>query len=229
MTRLTAISLVLLAGLAHAGTVRGTVTLPVEGRAPETRDGHWRIENGVLPLGPRVPDPRTEVLVVLEGPSTIKKPDDKSPTVTVELHGLRLDPKVVVVPVGATVVFKNSDRVPHTLYLENALAVMKPEPTPAGQSRSTRLMATAEYVLRDQEYPHIEGTLVVVQSPLATQVDDKGGFKLDVPEGKYKLRVFWHGDWVLDQPLDVGPKTTDLSLQIPARSAKPAADKGRAE
>jgi plastocyanin len=205
----------LLASVAGAATVRGTVTLPTEVRAADPREGHWRVENGVLPIGPRVPDPRTGVVVVLEGTSTSKKESDKS-NVSVELHGLRLDPHVVLAPVGATIIFKNSDRVPHALFFENGAALMAPEATPSGQTRSVKITVPGEYPVRDQDYPHVEATVVVVQTPWAAQVDDKGSFKIDVPEGKYTLRVFYRGQWVMSQPLEVGPRSTDVSLQLPA-------------
>jgi hypothetical protein len=209
-------------GVGRAAQVRGTVTLPPEMRAPspsyDPRDGHWRIENGVLPPGPRVPDPRTEVVVVLEGG---EKPEDKDekPTLTVELHGLRADPKVLVAPLGATVVFKNSDRVPHSLYIDNAQTLMGPEQTPANRTREVKLFAPAEYQVRDEEFPHLVCTIVVPASGRAAAVDDKGTFRLDVPEGKYTLKVYWRGAWVLTQPLEVGPRTTDIALQVPAPAA----------
>lgn len=210
-------------GVGRAAQVRGTVTLPAEARAASSdpRDGHWRVENGLLPIGPRLPDPRTEVVVALEGeakenPPAKEKDKDEKPTVNVELHGLRADPRVIVAPVGATVVFKNSDRVPHSLYIENARSLMEPEPTPSGRSREVRLFAPAEYQVRDEEFPHVECTIVVPSSGRAVSVDEKGAFKMDVPEGKYTLKVFWRGAWVLTQPLEVGPRTTDIALQVPA-------------
>jgi hypothetical protein len=70
------------ASAATAATVRGTVMLPAEPRAGD-RDAHWRVENGVLPVGPRVPDPRLDVIVVLEGASNTKA---QLPNATVTLH-----------------------------------------------------------------------------------------------------------------------------------------------
>jgi plastocyanin len=215
-------------GVASAATVRGTVTLPAEVRSSDAREGHWRVENGVLPVGPRTPDPRTGVVVALEGSGTVKR-DDKAVTLNVELHGLRLDPHVVLAQVGATLNFKNADRVPHALYFEGQPAVLPPEPTPSGQTRSVKLTSAGEYTVRDQEYPHVDGSVVVLQTPFAAQVDDKGAFKIDAPEGKYTLKVFFRGQWVMSQPLEVGPRSTDVSLQLPAPAparavARPAAN-----
>jgi hypothetical protein len=199
------------ASAASAATVRGSVVLPPEPRAPD-HDAHWRVENGVLPLGPRTPDPRLDVIVVLEGAPNAKA---ALPNATVSLHGLRLDPRVSIVPVGGSVEFKNDDRVPHTLFIEKATTLMPPTPTPAGQTRTQKFFATGEYRVRDEEYPHIDGTVLVVQTPYATRLDDKGNFKLDVPEGKYTLKVFYRDKWVLTQPLEVDARTKEVALQVP--------------
>ena len=209
---LTAIVWLGLASTASAATVRGSVLLPVEPR-PADKDAHWRVENGILPVGARVPDPRLDVIVVLEGGSN---PKAQAPNPTVDLHGLRLDPRVAVVPLGGTVEFKNDDRLPHTLYVEHAASLMPPTPTPAGQSRAQKFFAVGEYRIRDEEYPHIDGTVLVLQSPYFARLDDKGGFKLDVPEGKYTLRVFARDRWVVSQPLEVAGRTTEVTVQVPA-------------
>ena len=200
------------ASAASAATVRGSVMLPPEPRGAD-HDAHWRVENGVLPVGPRVPDPRLDVIVVLDGAANAKA---QLPNATVTLHGLRLDPRVVVVPVGGSVEFKNDDRVPHTLYVEKATTLMPPAPTPAGQTRAQKFYAAGEYRVRDEEYPHIDGTVVVVQSPYVARLDEKGNFKLDVPEGKYTLKVFWRDHWAATQALEVTGRTTEVTLQLPA-------------
>lgn len=204
---------------ASATPVRGTIALPAEPRAPD-HDAHWRVENGVIGIGPRVPDPRLDVIVAFDGAAPR---DAKVPNATVELHGLRLDPRVVVVPVGGSVEFKNSDRVPHTLYIEHATSLMKPEPTPAQQARTQKFYAAGEYRVRDEEYPHIDGDVIVLSTPWFTRLDDKGQFKIELPEGKYTLRIFWRDKWVVTQPLDVGAKPADVTIQVPATAtgAKP--------
>jgi hypothetical protein len=138
------------------------------------------------------------------------------PNVTLSLHGLRLDPRVAAIPVGGSVEFKNDDRVPHTLFVDKATTLMPPAPTPAGQSRTQKFYAVGEYRIRDEEYPHVEATVLVVQSPYVTRLDEKGAFKLDVPEGKYTIKVFWRDKWVLSQPLEVTGRATEVNLQVPA-------------
>lgn len=217
---LSALSVVCFGGRADAGSVRGTVTLTPEVRALfDAPVGHWRVENGVIAVGPRVPDLRSEVVVVLFGTSIgAPKPDASA---TMELHGLRLDPRVVVVGPGATVLIKNADRLPHTLSVDGGL--LSTVTLPAGQTQTVKVSNPGEFNVRDQDYPHIEGTLVVAQTPYMALVDDKGGFRIDAPDGKYTLKVFFRhggmGGWVLSQPLEVGGRTTEVSLTIPSLSA----------
>lgn len=207
--------LLMAASPAWATAVRGSVLLPPEPRVVE-RDAHWRVENGVLPIGPRVPDPRTEVVVALEGGPSAK---GAAPNATVDLHGLHLDPRIAVIPIGGSVTFKNDDRVPHTLYVEHGATLMPPTPTPSGQSREQRFFAAGEYRVRDEEYPHIDGMVVVLSTPWFSRLDDKGNFKFDVPEGKYTLRVFFRDKWVVTQPLEVGPHTAEVTVQVPPPAA----------
>jgi len=209
------IGLTLMAATATAATVRGTVMLPPEPR-PADHDAHWRVENGVLAVGPRVPDPRLDVIVVLEGAPAGKT---QLPNATVDMHGLRLDPRVSVIPVGGTVEFKNDDRVPHTLYVEKATTLMPPAPTPAGQARTQKFYAAGEYRVRDEEFPHIDGTVLVVQTPYVARLDDKGAFKLDVPEGKYTLKVYYRDRWAVTQALEVTAHSTEVNVQVPAATA----------
>jgi plastocyanin len=216
---ITIIGLVLAASTATAATVRGTVMLPPEPRAAD-HDAHWRVENGVLPVGPRVPDPRLDVIVVLEGAANAKT---QLPNATVGMHGLRLDPRVVVIPVGGSVEFKNDDRLPHTLFVEKATTLMPATPTPAGQSRTQKFYAAGEYRVRDEEYPHIDGTVLVVQTPYVARLDEKGNFKLDVPEGKYTLKVFYRDRWAVTQAIEVSGHTSEVNVQVPAATPVAAA------
>ena len=57
--------------------------------------------------------------------------------------------------------------------------------------------------MRDEEYPHIDGAVLVVQTPYVARLDDKGTFKLECPRASTRCKVFWRDTWVVTQPLDV--------------------------
>src|SRR4051812_37004938 len=67
---------------ALAAPVRGSVTLPPELKTGRRLRGHWRIENGIVPLGP--PASRGDTVVVLTG---VKGTPPPARTVTVEISG----------------------------------------------------------------------------------------------------------------------------------------------
>ncbi len=222
MVRLWLSAIVLASGLAQAGTVRGTLTLPAESRRGDGRDASlWRVENGILPIAEPASDPRRQALIVLlpERATTTSVP--ASGTVVMALHGLRLDPPLVTAPVGATIEFKNDDRVPHTLYLERATSLMPALSTPAGQTRSQRFLAAGEYRVRDEDFPHISGAIVIIDAPYSAKTDERGGFQLEVPEGRYLLRLFVSGAWVHKQAVEVTARPLDLPLKLSSLPREP--------
>jgi hypothetical protein len=200
---------------AFATSVRGTVVVAPDQKPVFQRATHWRVENGLLPILPQSPDPRSEVVVVLDGaPAAPGEP----PTTTMELRGLRLDPPLVIGPLGFTVQFKNSDRVAHRLYIESktASSLMAPEPTAPGQSRAQRFFAIGEYTIRDKEFPHVVGYVVVVEGSSAARADERGQFKFDVPAGHYTLRAFFRGAWVMTRTVEVAASPVEVEVKIPA-------------
>jgi hypothetical protein len=61
--------------------------------------------------------------------------------------------------------------------------------------------------------------VVAVRSPYFTRLDERGAFRLEVPEGRYSLKVFYRNTWVVSQSVEVGAHTTDVAVQVPAASA----------
>lgn len=189
--------------LAAPTQVRGTITLPATTRAPTDRfPSFWaRLENGLLPIAPPLVSPMSEVVVVLEGPTTSAS---WSGNITMEIAGADFSPRVVPVLVGTTVEFKNADRTAYTVFSPDNGAFFGKEETAGGKSRKIKFLAPGVFPVRADEYPHMEGAVLVLKSNLYARPDDKGAFKIDnVPEGKYTLRVFFRGSFVHEQPLEV--------------------------
>jgi plastocyanin len=197
-----AIFLLLAPTAASGGTLRGTIFFPQDAKLPEPKPlANWRVENGVLPIVPPTPESRTEAIVVLEPAKPVEPPTAK---VVVEAKGLKLDPKVAIGAVGSTFDFKNGDRVAHTLFLKDGESFMGAEPTAPGKAREVKFTVAGVYEVRDADYPHARATLLVVPTSWFGHSDDKGSFKLDAPDGKYTLKVFFRGVWAASQPVEVG-------------------------
>lgn len=216
-------------GESLAGTVVGKLDLPPPpDRPPIAVKGFLdRMEN---PLAPVRPVPVTpHLLVVLEGgDATVESP----PQVTWELAGESFARPVVGAPVGAEVVIKNTSKLARTL-----AAAEDPKLIPAGPinptgPKSFRPTTPAIYTIGDKHAPHLRGVLVVVPTKHFATVDASGRFTIEgVPEGTYKLRVFYKSGWIdkVEETVRVGSKKTDVSVKIPAgyphAGAKSAANK----
>jgi hypothetical protein len=68
----------------------------------------------------------------------------------------------------------------------------------------------------------MEGAVLVLKSNLYARPDDRGAFKIDgVPEGKYTLRVFFRGEFVHEQQLEVPTRgAVDVTLKAPQPAGK---------
>lgn len=198
---------------AFAAPVGGKVSLPDELTTGRRRPGYWRLENGSVPTaGPPFRGDTVVLLVGLKGTSPPAK------TVTVDVAGLQASPSTLVVGPGSVVEFKNADRVAHDLSTPADSAVMAIERLTPGGVRRQRFSKPGAHVVRCSEYPHLEVSVLVVETPHFAVVDEKGGFKLgDLPAGKATLKVWSQGRWVHQQEIDTA-SANDLQITVAAAS-----------
>jgi hypothetical protein len=215
--------LVVLASLAAvptalAGTVTGKLDLPQapERPPPATRGFIDRVENPLAPARPVAVTPY--MIVTLEGDEKPASPGQ----VNWDLVGESFARPVIGAPVGAEVVIKNTSKTSRTL-----VAAEDPKLVPAGPinptgPKSFRVPDAKVYTIGDTDAPHLKGKLVGVNTPFVASVDDAGKFEIaDVPEGSYKLRVFYRDGWLdLSQDVNVGAKgKTEVNVKVPALGA----------
>ncbi|HEX2691369.1 MAG TPA: hypothetical protein VHN14_32370 [Kofleriaceae bacterium] len=129
------------------------------------------------------------LVVALEGEA---KPDRAPAEVTWELVGESFARPVIAVPVGAQVVIKNTSKVSRTIGAAEDPALITGPLTPSG-AKSFRATKPATYTIGDKDWPHLKGKVVVVATTHVANLDDSGRFEMtDVPDGSYKLRVFYY-------------------------------------
>jgi plastocyanin len=209
-----------LAGLpAVAALLRGTVALPAGFKPVDARHAtYWKVENGVLPIAPPLRDPRTDMIAYLEGG---RVPLPSAQTTVVEINGYRFDPPVIPVVAGGTVEFKNTGRTPHVIF--DKQKVMAAGSIKPGESRKQPYHAEGEYEIREEEFPHMRAVVKVLPTPLFARPDDKGVFKIDnVPEGKWTVKVWYRGETLSSESVEVGPKGGDVVVKVPEGKPAPA-------
>jgi hypothetical protein len=223
-------SIAALVGTVQAGTVVGKLELPAPPeRGPVIARGFVdRIENALADI--KKPSVAPYLVVILEGED---RPDSAPAQVNWDVVGESFARPVVAVPVGAEVVIKNQTKIARTLVAaEDAKLITGPlDPT---KTRSFRAAQPTVYTIADKDAPHLRGKLVVVATPYVAAVDDSGRFEIaDVPDGSYKLRVFYydplgeaHGKpsgWLFTTDVTVAPKgrstRTEVNAKLPPLTA----------
>jgi hypothetical protein len=216
---------VAVSSVAHGSPLRGTLQFPPPPRAADARPlAYWRIENGVVPIAQPQPESRRDVVVVLQPEKSLPpRPEGQSPEpVVIEAKPLRLEPRVAIGEAGARLVIRNADRMPRTVYLDKGESFVPKEQTAPGAERSVKFTVVAEYTLLDVDNPRAVATLLVVPSPFFARADDRGGFVIDAPDGKYNLRAYYRGAWTDSQPVEVGGHARDVTVRLPSRSTSAA-------
>ena len=217
----TALAGAALPALAAVFTVKGTVKLPEGARSTRLYSGYWRLENGNVPVQ-TVGGAKAETVVVLEELKGAHAPPPR--TVTVEIGGLDARPRLVIMGPGSVLEIKNTGKMTHELSTPDNTTLMPIERLPPGAARHVKFENVGGFVVRDCEYPHIMISVIVVDSPYYSTLDERGGFSIaGVPDGKAKLRVWTRGAWATEQEIDTGKKE-DLSIKVAPPNEKEAAE-----
>ena len=155
------------------------------------------------------------MVVLLEGSDAKVEPPAAAPAMVLREGGLW--PPVLPVVVGTTVEFRNEDRPAHSLYALGAeRGAFLPQPLAPGARRTHRFRKAGAQEIRSAELAHIRATVLVLGTQMFSSVDDTGAFKITgVPTGRYSLRVWYAGNYIHGQPIDVsaeGPVTVEVHL-----------------
>jgi len=210
------------AGTAWGGTIKGAVRftggaleqkkLPVTidqyvcGKEKEAEDLVLSPDKGI----------RNAVVSLQTLPSGVKWEVPRSPTMHMDQKQCAFIPRVVVVPVGGTVEFLNSDRLLH-----NLKSVSKENPA---FNRAQPHARTIPVVFRKPEILRVDcdlhswmrGWVVVADHPFYALTNDRGEFILDnVPPGKYTLQVWQESLGTVTTDVTVGDKSvTTLNVEM---------------
>lgn len=227
-----------LAAPARGGTVVGRLELPpAPERAPVIARGFVdRVENPLADI--KKPNLAPYLVVTLEN-------DQKSAAapaqVNWDLVGESFARPVIAVPVGAEVVIKNQTKIARSIIAAEDPKLIAGPLNPTG-TKSFRATQPAIYTIGDRDAPHLRGKIVVVPTLHVATVDDSGRFEMtDVPDGSYKLKVFYydpageaHGkrsDWALVTDVTVGARgrinRTELNVKLPSLTGASAPAAGK--
>ena len=214
----------LMTGPAWAGTMKGNVrftgptpeqkVLPVVtdqyvcGKEKDTEDLVLSPDKGI----------RNAVVWLTSPPPGTKRETSATP-VSVDQKQCNFAPRVVLVPVGGTVEFLNSDRLLHNIHSRS-----KDNPTfnrtqPKG--RAIPITFTKPEIVRIDCDLHgwMRAWVVVAEHPFYAVTNEQGEFILDnVPPGKYTLQVWQETLGTVTQDITVEDKgSTTVNVGMPKK------------
>lgn len=214
-------------GTAPAGDLTGSVLysgkLPERAKVPVTIDQYicgQEKDAEDLVIGPK--RGVQNAVVWLENPPAGAKWPEPPATVEMDQKGCVFVPRVVVVPVGGTVDFLNSDRLLHNLHSlsrENP-SFNRTQPRnrtiPVTFTRPERVTITCDL------HSWMKSWVVVAEHPFYAVTDAAGAYRIaNVPPGKYKLRMWQEALGELSREIVVGSQggAADLDVKtLPVRA-----------
>ncbi|HYA62484.1 MAG TPA: plastocyanin/azurin family copper-binding protein [Candidatus Sulfotelmatobacter sp.] len=129
-------------------------------------------------------------------------------------------PHVMVVQVGTTVEFLNSDPVGHNVYWPSISGNKKLAHNmgtwPKGEKKSFQFSDVGVASLLCNVHPEMNGYIVVVPTPYFAVTDKNGNYEIkNVPPGKYTLKTWSEEGKVTTQAVEVGagPAAVDLTVK----------------
>ena len=187
-------ALLLLAGASRAGDIKGKVSV----------QGIKSAENIAVYVD-AIPDKK------FENPTTKPVMDQTKMT---------FSPHVMVVQVGTTVEFLNSDPVGHNVYWPSISGNKKLAHNlgtwPKGERKSFQFSDVGVASLLCNVHPEMNGYVVVVPTPYFAVTDKNGNYEIkNVPPGRYTLKTWSEEGKVTTQAVEVeaGGTTADLTVK----------------
>lgn len=131
---------------------------------------------------------------------------------------LLFQPHLLVVPVGGTVEFLNSDKVAHNIFwpaINNNKKLGHNMGTwPTGEKRAFQFDMPGVVPLLCNVHPEMSGYIIVTPTPFFAETDASGSFKIaNVPDGSYTVTAWHEGFKNQSKPVTVaGEATVEFTL-----------------
>ncbi len=132
--------------------------------------------------------------------------------------GLLFQPHVLIVPVGSTVEFLNSDTVAHNVFWPSISGDKKASHNlgtwPTGEKKSFKFEKAGVVPLLCNVHPEMAGYIIVTPTPYSAETDAAGNYTIkDVPDGQYNVAAWHEGAKNQSKPVTVaGTGKADFTL-----------------
>ena len=157
-------------------------------------------------------------VVWLENPPRGARWENPLPKVEMDQKGCVFAPRVVVVPVGGTVDFLNSDRLLHNLHSQSKDNAPFSRTQSLGRTIPITFTKPEIVAITCDLHSWMRSWVVVADHPFYAVTDQAGGFTIpSVPPGKYTVRMWHEALGSATREIVVGPKEAALTIDIKVR------------
>jgi plastocyanin len=138
--------------------------------------------------------------------------------IVMDQKSLLFQPHILIVQVGATVDFLNSDKVAHNIFWPSVSGNKKMSHNmgtwPSGEKRAFKFDAPGVVPLLCNVHPEMSAYVLVVPTPYYAETDAEGNYKLqNVPDGSYTVSAWHEGMKVQSKPVTIaGQATLEFAL-----------------
>ena len=148
-----------------------------------------------------------------------KKFDAPTAKPVVDQSKMTFVPHVIVVQVGTTVEFLNSDPVGHNVYWPSISGNKKLSHNlgtwPKGEKKGFQFNDVGVASLLCNVHPEMSGYIVVAPTPYFAVTDKSGNYEIkNVPPGKYTLKTWSEDGKVTTQAVELGAGTATADLIV---------------
>lgn len=176
--------------------------------------------SGATDIGGRVTlsgQAASDVVVSIEGVKVTEQPD--ATVYVIDHRGLDFTPHVLVVRVGTTVRFENSDGMPCRIYSISSAGIFVLRRTD-GKPATVTFDRPGVVEVRCADHARIHAYVVVKENSYFAVAEPKGRYQIsNVPPGEYTLQVWYEGTVLKRKTIRVGAKnlTIDFKAALPQR------------
>jgi plastocyanin len=220
------LALILIGGLIVGATAPGAAGQEIQGQLVITRTlTKQRVVlpaysvRGVTPHNAQATAPKSvsewsRVVVYLEAGNA---PAGTRVVATLNQTGQRFEPELLVVPVGSSVSFPNSDPVFHNVFSLSKTKAFDLGFYPEGQTRLVKFNKTGVVQVFCHLHPDMNATILVVPNAWYTRPAENGAFTFSsIPPGNYQVVVWHQSAGFFSKQIQVGENgVARLSMEIP--------------
>ena len=174
------------------GDVSGQAVLTKKLSRREVSPLIYNLRGMAQPAASHSTDPVNEydrMVVILESKNLPPRPPV---SVVIDQKDSRFDPELVVIPVGSTVQFPNSDPIFHNVFSLSKSQAFDLGFYPRGQSRTVKFNRPGVVQVYCHIHSNMYAAIVITESPWFEKPSSEGAFSFhDVPAGHYRLTA-WH-------------------------------------